>query len=409
MDQFKETVLKKDALLEEIKQIFPEICEVRRTLHQHPELGTQEFETGRIIKECLQKWDIPYVMIADTGITASLTGKGSTAGLSTVVALRADIDALPITEPESHSFCSKNPGVMHACGHDAHTAIALGTLLLLKRHEQEFAGTVKCFFQPAEETIGGAQRMVKEGCMENPAVDYVAGLHVMPQFHTGEIEVKHGKLNASSDDVRIDIYGKGCHGAYPENGVDATLIASALLLSLQTLVSRSISPLNSAVLSFGIMEGGSAPNIICDHMVLHGTLRVLDEETRQMAHKLIRTQAASIAQAYNGSASVVFESGYDALINPDDLTDLVIELATDLIGADHIHHKEFPSLGVEDFSFFTHDAKSSVFYHLGCTKPGEEEIHPLHTDGFTLDENCLKTGMLLQYTLTRRLLTYPKK
>ena len=388
---------------QEIEQIFPEICKIRRTLHEHPELGTQEFETDRIIAGCLKSWGIPFTMIADTGIMAIVEGKG-TSTVKHTVALRADIDALPIEEPETHLCRSLNSGIMHACGHDAHTAIQLGTLYLLKKHENDWCGTVKGFFQPAEETIGGARRMVEEGCMQNPPVDYVAGLHVMPQFPVGEIELRHGKLNASTDDIRIDVYGKSCHGAYPENGVDAAVIAASLLLSLQTFVSRNISPLNSAVLSFGVMQGGTAPNIICDHMTLHGTLRTLDEATRQQAFQMIRTQAASIAAAYGGQAEVTIESGYDALINPDDLTDLLADMATDLLGPEKVHWKEFPSLGAEDFSFFCHDAKSSVFYHLGCRSPKQEEIHILHTKDFEIDENCLKTGMELQYSLTRRLL-----
>lgn len=393
----------------EIDQIFPEILEIRRTLHEHPELGTQEFETDRIIADCLKRWKIPFSIIADTGIMAIVEGKGTSEAPKNVVGLRADIDALPIEEPETHLYRSKNCGVMHACGHDAHTAILLGTLCLLKKMEDEWSGTVKGFFQPAEETIGGAKRMVEAGCMQNPPVDYVAGLHVMPQFHTGEIELRHGKLNASTDEIRIDVYGKSCHGAYPENGVDAAVIASSLLLTLQTFVSRSISPLNSAVLSFGIMQGGTAPNIICDHMVLHGTLRVLDEKTRKQAYEIIRTQAASIAAAYGGRAEVTIEAGYDALINPDDLTDLLAEMASDMLGHENIHWKEFPSLGAEDFSFFSHDARSSVFYHLGCRPPEKEEIHILHTKDFEIDENCLKVGIKLQYALTRRLLQLETK
>ena len=389
---------------EEIEQYFPEICKIRRILHEHPELGTQEFETDRIITSCLEKWNIHFTMIADTGILAIVEGKKSDGNTGNTFGLRADIDDLPIEEPESHLCRSKNCGVMHACGHDAHTAILLGTLRLLKKHENEWSGTVKGFFQPAEETIGGAKRMVEEGCMKNPPVDYVAGLHVMPQFHTGEIELRRGKLNASTDDIIIHVYGKSCHGAYPENGVDAAVIASALLMSLQTLISRNISPLNSAVLSFGIMQGGTAPNIICDHMTLLGTLRTLDEQTRRQAYKIIRTQASSIAAAYGGRAEVTIDPGYDALINPADLTDLLAEMASDLLGTEKIHWKEFPSLGAEDFSFFSHDAKSSVFYHLGCRPPEEEKIHILHTKDFEIDENCLKTGMKLQYSLTRKLL-----
>lgn len=432
--------LQKDYLQQEISDLFPEIVTLFHTLHQHPERGTEEFETDRIITDCLKKWGIPFRMIADTGIIAELTGNKAAVsdgnGLAmaeengsaksakngapqsggnsparfskNVVGLRADIDALPIQEIPEHTCCSSTPGLMHACGHDGHTAVLLGTARLLQIHRDEWSGTVKLFFQPAEETVGGAERMVAEGCMKNPPVDYVAGLHMMPQYHTGEIEIKYGKLNASSDNVHIDVYGKGCHGAYPENGIDAIVIASQLVLSLQTLVSRSISPLNSAVLSFGMIQGGTAGNIICDHVTLSGTLRTLDPETRTQAKNYICTQAASIAAAYGGRAEVSFHSGYDALINDNDLVDLLVKNASELIGKENIYQKEFPSLGVEDFSFFAENAKGGVFYHLGCTPPGQSEIHPLHTAAFQLDENCLKTGMLLQYTLTRKLLEYKK-
>ncbi len=395
-----------DSIQEDIETFFPELTAIRRTLHEHPERGTEEFETDRIITGVLDKWGIPWKITADTGITAWLTGEGPAEAGGNTVGLRADIDALPIEESPEHTCRSQNPGMMHACGHDGHTAIALGTARMLQLHRNEWAGTVRFFFQPAEETIGGAQRMVEAGCMECPSVDYVAGLHLMPQFHTGQIEVKYGKLNASSDEVLIDVYGQGCHGAYPENGIDAVLIASQLVLSLQSLVSRSISPLNSAVLTFGEIQGGTAGNIICDHVSLVGTLRTLDPETRERSQQYIRTQASSIAAAYGGRAEVLFHSGYNALINDNELVDVLVDNASGLIGKDNIFWKEFPSLGVEDFSFFRDAARAGVFYHLGCTPPGRQEIHPLHTAGFEMDEECLKVGVLLQYTLTRKLLCY---
>ncbi|MCC8066262.1 MAG: M20 family metallopeptidase [Clostridiales bacterium] len=398
----------KEQLQQEIDSLYPSLCDLRHTLHRHPEAGTQEFETGRLIIGCLKQWGIPFQMIADTGILAWLTGEAPAASETTgnVVGLRADIDALPIEEAPDHDWRSENPGMMHACGHDAHTTIQLGTARLLQLHQKEWAGTVKFFFQPAEETIGGAERMVQEGCMKNPAVDYVAGLHVMPEYHTGEVQMKYGKLNAASDDVLIDVYGKGAHGAYPEKGIDAILIASHLVLSLQSFVSRSLSPLESAVLSFGTINGGSAQNVICDHVLLHGTLRTTDPQTREQAKYYIRTQAKSIAAAYGGDSKVRFVSGYDALINDDELVDLAADTAAGLLGKEHIHWKAAPSLGVEDFSFFQESAKAGVFYHLGCTALDQKEIYPLHTARFQVDDACLKTGVLLQYSLTRRLLNY---
>lgn len=391
-------------LCRDIETLFPELVTIRHTLHQHPEKGTQEFETDRIITGCLDAWGIPYRMIADTGILASLTGEGSDPVGSTV-GLRADIDALPIEEDPSHACCSLNSGMMHACGHDAHTTIALGTARLLQLHRSEWSGTVKFFFQPAEETVGGAQRMVEQGCMKDPDVDYVTGLHVMPQFHTGELEMKYGKLNAASDEVLIDLHGRSCHGAYPEGGVDTVVMAATLISSLQTFVSRTISPLNSAVLSFGEIQGGTACNIVCDHVRIHGTLRTLDAATRSQAKEYIRNQAISIAAAYGGTADVLFHSGYDALINDNALVDAAAECADEILGKEHINWKEFPSLGVEDFSFFQEAAKKGgVFYHLGCTAPETPVGAPVHTAGFLLDDDCLKIGVAMQYTLTRKLL-----
>ncbi|MCD7745127.1 MAG: M20 family metallopeptidase [Lachnospiraceae bacterium] len=414
--------MKTEQLQQEIESLYPALCELRHTLHRHPEAGTQEFETDRIITDCLRQWGIPFQMIADTGILAWITGESDISQTyenalpesvsvsherpGNVVGLRADIDALPIEEAADHICRSENPGMMHACGHDAHTTIQLGVARLLQLHRSEWSGTVKLFFQPAEETIGGAERMVQEGCMKNPAVDYVAGLHVMPDYHTGEVAMKYGKLNAASDEVLIDVYGKGAHGAYPEKGIDAVLIASQLVLSLQSFVSRSLSPLESAVLSFGMINGGSAPNIICDHVQLHGTLRTTDPQTREQAKYYIRTQAKAIASAYGGEATIRFVSGYDALINDDALVDLAADIAAGLLGKEHVHWKAAPSLGVEDFSFFQEHAKAGVFYHLGCTAPDQAEVYPLHTARFQIDDSCLKTGILLQYTLTRRLLEY---
>lgn len=391
-----------NTIKQEIQNLFPELVTIRRTLHEHPELGTQEFETGRIIRTYLNQWGITHTAIADTGIMAILNGKATES--ENVVALRADMDALPIEESVEHKCHSLTPGMMHACGHDAHTTILLGTAFLLKQHINEWSGTVKLFFQPAEETIGGAKRMITEGCMLNPTVDYVAGLHVTPQYKTGHIEVKHGKLNASSDHITIDVLGKSSHGAYPDAGIDAIVIASNLVLSLQTLVSRNISPLNSAVLTFGVIEGGKAGNIICDHVKLTGILRTLDAKTRKYAQTIIEQQATSIAKAYGGEASVTIDPSYDALINSDELIDLLVEKASVVLGPEQIHWKPFPSLGVEDFSYFREHAKASVFYNLGCTPPCQEEYHALHTNNFDIDENCLMTGVELQYILALELL-----
>lgn len=385
-----------------IENYYPQLVKMRRQFHQHPELGTCELNTARQIMEYLDSWSVSYQYpVADTGIVAIIHGKKE--GTGNTVGLRADMDALPITEDPNRSYCSQNQGVMHACGHDAHMTIALGVAWLLKVMEQEWSGCVKIFFQPAEENVGGAQRMVFEGCMENPHVDYVAGLHMTPAKEAGHIEVKYGKLNASSDDVILRIYGKGCHGAYPENGVDAIMMASSIISTLQTVVSRSISPLEQAVLTFGSIQGGTAANIIADMVEIKGTLRTTEPYIREQAIETIKRQVSHICEGYHGRGETIIEPGYDALINTDEIVDLLIHTSEAVIGSDHIHLKPYPSMGVEDFSFFLKEAPG-VYYHLGCANQENGITAPLHNNRFDIDENCLKLGVRLQWELLMELL-----
>lgn len=387
-----------------IERWYPDFVSIRRNLHQHPELGTNEIETGNIICGYLDSFGISYQYpVAGTGIVAVISGSGE----GNTVALRADIDALPLTENSGAPYASLNPGVMHACGHDAHTTIALCTARILQETRAQWGGCIKVFFQPAEETVGGADRMVKAGCMEHPHVDYVTGLHVMPYYDAGHIEVKYGKLNASSDEVHITVNGRGCHGAYPEAGTDAVVIAASLITSLQTLVSRNISPLDNAVLTLGKIEGGTAGNIVAEKVTMTGTLRTTDPETRKEAIETIKRQTKCICEAFQGSGEAVIIPGYRALINTREITDLLIETATPLLGADHIHWKEFPSLGVEDFSFFLEKAPG-VFYHLGCGNKEKGITAPIHNSAFDIDEECLKTGVRLQTALALKLLQYKR-
>lgn len=388
--------------LEHIENLQEELTQIRRTFHQHPELGTNEHWTGEKIREYLDEWGIPYEFpVADTGIVAKLEGKKG--GEGNTVGLRADIDALPLNEDPAREYCSRNPGVMHACGHDAHMTIALGTAKLLKEHEAEWSGCVKIFFQPAEETIGGAERMVKEGCMENPKVDYVLGLHVMPTYEVGEIEIRHGKLNASSDEIHILIHGKSCHGAYPETGVDAIVMSASVISALQSLVSRNISPLNNAVLTLGKIQGGTAGNIVAGEVELTGTLRTTDPQTRTFCIDAIRRQVECICAGFGGSGELRVVPGYAALINTNEIVDLVADTASGILGREHVHEKEFPSLGVEDFSFFLEKAPGA-FYHLGCADREKGITAPLHSDHFDLDERCLPLGVRMQSELVLKLL-----
>ena len=405
-----------------------EILHIRRRLHQLAELSTLEYATGSYIRSLLDSWHIPYEYpVADTGLTAAIQGKKP--GPGRTVALRADMDALPIFEEGRSPFASQNPGVMHACGHDAHMAIALGAARYFKEQEESFSGCVRIFFQPAEETIGGAARMIEAGCMERPPVDFVTGLHVAPQLPAGDIEVKYDKMYAASDEVSLVLLGQGGHGAYPESGVDAIVLAASVIASLQTLVSRRVSPLDQCVLSFGTIRGGSAHNVLADRVELTGALRTTDPATRALAKEYITQQMTQIAAAYGGSGRAVFTPGYDALVNTNSLVDLLRETAIPLLGREHVRWKEAPGMGVEDFSAFLQKAPG-VFYHLGCGYPSARadtasnpfptekredslltsltknipSFAPLHSRAFSLNEDCLAVGVRLQIALTEALL-----
>ncbi|MCH4887458.1 amidohydrolase [Acidaminobacter sp. JC074] len=369
---------------ERINQIFDQMVTVRRHLHMHPELSNEEFKTQAYIMSFLNDLNIDCKPCAKTGVIASIGSKKPCIGI------RADIDALPIQEINQVDYKSKHQGVMHACGHDVHTTILLGTAKILKEMEDELENSVKLFFQPAEETTGGALPMIEDGALEG--VDYVFGLHVMPYLEVGQIEVKHGQLNASSNGVEIKLIGKTGHGAYPEKGVDSIMVSANLLTSLQTIVSRNTSPLDSTVLSFGTIHGGSKSNIICDEVTLSGTLRTLSKESRAFSIKRIQEITEHIAKAHGADCRVTILDGYEPLVNNNDLVDYIedtLEKDFDIV------YKDKPSLGVEDFSYFSNRVPGA-FYHLGCSNHRSDS---LHQNDFDVDENCIKSGILSQVML----------
>ena len=356
----------------------------------NPELSQHEIRTQAKIMSYLKSWGIECEACAGTGVVGTIRGReGKTVGI------RADIDALPIKEKCNLPHCSKNYGVMHACGHDAHAAVLLGAAKILKEMEKDLKGNVKLFFQPAEETVGGALRMVKEGCMKNPDVDYVIGLHVQPYVEAGMVELKYGKLNAASDEMKITVKGRHAHGAYPDKGIDAIMIAGHVITALQSLVSRNISPLNSAVLTLGKISGGVKENVIADEVIISGILRTLDDDTRKFAKQKIYEIVLNVAKAFGGEGRADFVEGYDALINNDEVVDVIKDTAENKLGKEKIIFKEFPSLGVEDFSYFADQCKGA-FFHLGCGNKEKGITAPIHNEYFDIDEECLKTGIYLQ-------------
>ena len=375
------------ALLHRAAEIAPWIVEARRTLHMHPELGGGEENTQRFLLSKLQELGIEtYTYPGQHAVVGIIPGTfpGKT------IALRADMDALPVVEKTGLPFASRIPGRMHACGHDAHMAIALGAAKLLMEHRDKLHGQVKLLFEPAEETTGGAKDMVAAGCMENPHVDAVIGLHMLPDQPAGTVFTKPGCVSGASDDIRIKVYGTGCHGAYPERGVDAIVIAAQIILALQTLVSRSISPLDSAVVSLGMISGGTARNVVCDKVEIGGTLRSLKKETRALLREKLLSLPADIAKAMGGSAEVVLKDGYGAVYNDEALHGRLLHLAGEMLGREKIVHRPYPSLGVESFSFFVENTPG-VYYDLGCGVGSA-----LHTCDFYVDEACLPVGSALQ-------------
>lgn len=370
--------------------VYPWTVDLRRALHRIPEPGFEEFKTQKLICDTLSALGIPYET-KRTWVVAYIQG----AHPGRVVGFRADIDALPVNEPEGCSFRSQHEGWMHACGHDAHTAIQLGVAKILSSMKDRLCGGVKLLFQPAEETEGGAKPMVEAGALENPHVDACYGLHLMSRLPLGAVETRYGTLNASTDDVILDIRGRGGHAAYPENSVDAIVCAAHVVTALQTLISRNVSPLSSAVLSFGVMGGGRAANIVCEHVRLKGTLRTADPELRATLQKRIREVATGVASAFGGSAEVKILEGYSALVNHPREARLVMDTAAALFGADSVILKDGPSMGGEDFSYFI-EKTPGAFYHIGCTPQEDLPAPALHSPLFRPDERCILTGLMTQ-------------
>lgn len=369
------------------------IIEKRRALHRVPEPGFAEFKTQKLVMDTLDELGIPYTA-ERTWVIGLIEGAlpGET------VALRADMDALPIEEPEGCSFRSAHPGMMHACGHDAHTAMLLGAARTLVAMRDQLPGRVKLLFQPAEETDGGAEPMVAAGAMEHPHVDRVYGLHVQPYLPVGTIETRAGTLNASTDTVRLTVCGRAGHGAYPESGADAIVCAAQIITALQTLISRNLSPLQSAVLSLGTISGGSAGNIICDQVDIEGTLRTANSEIRAMMKRRIEEVASGVAQAMGCTAQAQIIPGYAALVNDPGEARRVSRVGARLLGENHVIDKSAPSMGAEDFSFFS-DCAPGAFFHLGCSRPENLPAPPLHSRDFSLDEDCLTIGVMMHVAL----------
>lgn len=378
-------------MLEKINEINEWLISVRRDLHQTPEIGLLEFKTKEKIIKYLNEIGVDYKTFKKhTGIMAYIINKNA----KKTIAIRADIDALPINEENELPYKSKFNGFMHACGHDAHTAILLGTCKILNELKYNLNVNVKFLFQPAEETVGGAKLLIDDLCLENPKVDYILGLHVNPNIDTGYVELKYDTMNASSDSITIKVKGKKSHGAYPHQGIDAILASAHIIISLQSLVSRNISPTDSVVLSLGIISGGVKENIICDEVTIKGTLRTLNKNTREFSKNKINHIVKNVSNSFECDGEIYFEKGYDMLINDNNVVDIIKENLEKHIGKENVIIRKEPSLGVEDFSFFLNNTKGA-FYHIGCRNEAKNINYPLHSEKFNIDEQCLKFGVLV--------------
>jgi len=386
-------------ILSMTSDIEGEIIRIRRTIHQNPELSFQEFETAKLIERYLKKLsNIKVSRIGQTGVIGLLEGKQSS---QKTLALRVDIDALPITETTGLPFASKIPGKMHACGHDVHTSVLLGTANILSRLVSEFTGTIKFIFQPAEEKLSGAKEMVKQGVLTNPKVDHIIGLHCWPEIPVGTIGIRKGTMFAASDMITLKIKGKAGHAAHPHQVIDPIMISAQILMSLQTIVSREIAPVDSAVLSFGQINGGTAPNIIPDNVELSGTVRTIDIATRNSMAERIGRIAENIAKGLRGEAELKYSPGCGPVISDEGLNQKLEVAVSKVLGEDKIVFLKNPSMGSEDFSFYLEEIPG-MYFRIGTRNPDDPFI-PLHSSNFKVEEKSISTGisalvaMVLEY------------
>ncbi len=374
------------------KDFFSETIACRRHLHSNPELSFAEYNTSEFIAGKLKEYKIAFTGgIAGTGISGIIEGKNP---LKKTIALRADMDALPIQEAGTAVYKSKIPGVMHACGHDVHSASLLGAARILQRLRGHFEGSVKLIFQPGEEKLpGGASLMIKEGVLENPRPSAILAQHVMPQLEAGKIGIRKGLYMASTDELYLSVKGKGGHAALPDTYVNPLLIASAILLKLQEDFmnpgTKKI-PDIPTVLAFGKIEGRGATNVIPQEVTLEGTFRTMDEKWRSEAHGMMKAAAEKIAAQMHGSCDFTIIRGYPFLINDENLTERVREYASEYLGAENVVEID-RWMTAEDFAYYTHHT-AACFYRLGTRNESRGIVSPVHTPSFDIDENALETG-----------------
>ena len=390
-----------------VQKYYDKVVAHRRLIHSSPELTGQEVKTSAYVASVLREIGLePVENVGGHGVVALIQGKGP----GKCVGLRADMDALPIPECTGLPFASANPGVSHACGHDMHTAMLLGAAYVLNELKDEFNGTIKLVFQPAEEDpmASGAKRMIEEGVMENPHIDLMLGQHVWPNVPYGKMAIRNGAMMASSDRFFITVHGKASHGSAPENGIDAITISAQIISALQTIVSRNVSPLDSAVVTIGTIHGGNRYNVIADTVVMEGTCRNLNPRVRRTMPDRIGNIARQIADSMGGRTEFSYVFGYSPTVNDPQAFELVADTIKEVMGEENLVIPPNSALGGEDFSFYG-EKTPSCFIWLGTTEPGTapEDVIPIHNGALNPIEDAMTNGMTVMVTAALKYLENP--
>ncbi|MFL5741372.1 MAG: M20 family metallopeptidase [Flavisolibacter sp.] len=381
------------------RKYAPEFIEVRHHLHAHPELSYQEFETSKFVQQKLSSFQIPFEVKATTGVVGLIQGKNPS---SKIVALRADMDALPINEENQVSYKSTRPGIMHACGHDVHTTCLLGAARILSETRHQWEGTVKLFFQPGEEkNPGGASLLIKEGVLESPAPQCIFALHVNPQLETGKLSFRSGKVMASADEIYITIRSKGGHAAAPQLTADTILIASHLIVALQQVISRNSNPFNPSVLSITSFQGGHTTNVIPSEVKLMGTFRAMDEEWRFRAHNIIRKLSTELVHSMGAEIDLHIDVGYPTVYNNEALHSEAKKIAQEFMGVERVEETEI-RMGAEDFGYYSQKIPG-CFFRLGTANQKKGITAGVHTPLFNIDEDAIEIGIGIMAQLATRI------
>jgi len=381
-----------DEIKSHVDEIFDEVVAFRRDLHMHPELSEEEKETSERIQGKLAELGVEFVSgVAGHGIVGTIYGQNK----DHAVGIRADIDALPIAEQTDFDFKSQTPGIMHACGHDIHTAILYGTAKILSEMKDELPGSVKLFFQPSEETVGGAKQMIDEGCLQMPKVESVIGLHVESTVPAGSVLFTPGPMNAASCEFYVTVTGKSCHGAHPDAGIDPLIPACSMVSALQSVITRKLDPAETGLITVGQFHSGTKNNVIPGESKFSGIIRTLNLENRDMIKEEIKRICHGIAVAHGASAHVEFHDSYPSLENDDQLYAWMKSAAEEALGEEKIFVQPKPSLGADDFSYFCHESRG-LYYMIGTGLTDGRESFPIHSEFFNPDEECIRVGILTE-------------